>query len=198
MYIGQTEEFERAGLKFRATVHHDSDMGHPWDEHDGHGIIRDIRANSCTGRPEKRAGETVIAWDRGRGWAYDVQATTKKARAERWGLGDAAPLIAKLGRDPTAGEVTAEAVRQDLGRMRDYLDDRWYWCGVVVELLDLDGDPVPGMSESLWGIESDSDDDYFMETAEELADTLADSVGRRRTVTVGAKRVTVRARGVAA
>ncbi len=177
------------GLTFRVEIEPDHDMRAPWEEHDGHGPVREI---SGYGRPEKKPGEVIIYQDRGHGYAYDVQEAARIARRDGWGLAPeaVATLRYRLGREPTRGEVIAEAVRIDRDRMRAWCNSEWSWCGVVVTLLDLDGRDT-GMTESLWGIESDSRE-YLDEVAEELACQIVDAIGRRKYVETGATRQRVR------
>lgn len=175
MYSHDT--FEHRGLTFCATIEHDDGMGHPWDEHDGHGPVREIRACSYSGRPVKRPGERILMFDRSYGWAYDWQAAMQQARAEGWGLADEAmaDLEKKLGHAPTPGEVIHAAVERDFDHLRRYATDQWHWVGVVVTLLDMDDEPTDQRA-SLWGMESDCDD-YLESVRIELADQIADEVG---------------------
>lgn len=79
------------------------------------------------------------------------------------------------GRDPakplTAGEIRAEAVRQDFEFLRGWANDQWHYVGVIVTLLDADDEdgrftPID-YSHALWGIESEADK-YLEEVAHEL------------------------------
>lgn len=135
--------FTHNNRKFLARVYADHDMGRPWEEHDGHGDIRQ-GYTGFTGYAEKRAGEVVIgevsfSHSRRTVWLYDVAATIKRAHKEGWGLAGhhEIALEEKLGRTPTKREIVAEAVRLDMERMSAWLNDRWTWCGVsVVEMPD--------------------------------------------------------------
>lgn len=194
------DTIERNGRTYRVTIEHDGDMGAPWEEHDGHGVVSEWT------RRDKAPGEVVIASDRGSHRFYDVAETTRIAKRDGWGLSDAdaAALLARLaqpkrravksvynvengirqdritewatvpGRDPskplTRGEIIAEAVRRDCDRMRQWCADVWGWCGVIVELLDDDGDGT-GETASLWGIESDAGA-YLDEVAADLVDEM--------------------------
>lgn len=80
-------EFEHAGRRYRAEVHHDSDMGAPWEEHYGHGPVSDWTIR------DKRPGELVLSVDsRGRasmraaraGLAVAVTARPARPLARRW------------------------------------------------------------------------------------------------------------------
>lgn len=186
MYRDHFETFEHCGLTFAAYTTHDDSQGRPWEESDCYGIVREAnRENYANARPLKSPGERFLTWEPRWGLAYDWQGTMKKARAEGWGLSDdaRAALAARLGREPRGREVVAEAVRIDFERLRAWARDEWHYVGVIVELLDAEGDGT-GEDESLWGIESDSPD-YHAEVARELAEQLADRLnltgkGRRR------------------
>ena len=121
-----------------------------------------------------------------------MQEASRIARRDGWGLDPEAVAVlrGRLGREPTRGEVIAEAVRLDCDRMRAWCNSDWSWCGVVVTLLDLDGRDT-GMTESLWGLESD-DRGHLDDVAEELACQIVDAIGRRKYVETGATRQRVR------
>lgn len=160
-------DFEHAGRNYTAEIHHDADHGAPWEEEDGHGPVTDWT------RDAKAPGQRLLYQDRhGAGRFYDWQEAMKIARRDGWGLGDAerAALAAELGREPTRGEITAEAVRRDFEHLRDWCNGDWFWCGVVVRRAG--ACCCCGDSESLWGIESNSGD-YLQEVARELAAELA-------------------------
>lgn len=70
----------------------------------------------------------------------------------------------------TAKSYAAGAAEQDFDRLRAWCNDEWQYLGVVVELLDDNGNGT-GETASVWGIESDSYD-YLAETAHELADEI--------------------------
>lgn len=156
------------GFAYRVDIVADCDMGAPWIEHDGHGVIRACRK----ARKNKAPGDVVIGDD----WLYDVPATLKLAKRDGWGIGaeERAALGVNLGREPTASEVTAEAVRMDMERMKGWLNDAWQWIGVRVQKFDEAGDEMKGHDASLWGIESDSPS-YHDEVAREL---IADIVSQ--------------------
>ncbi|MFC5509289.1 hypothetical protein [Bosea massiliensis] len=160
------ETIIRNGCAYRVEIEHDEDMGPPWEEHDGHGIV------SAWTRRDKAPGEVIIARDGASRRYYDVAETLAQARRDGWGLGPdgLAALASRLGRSPTRREVAAEAVRQDCDRMRQWCADVWHWCGVIVKQLDEDGEET-GETRSLWGIESDSGD-YLDTVAGELADEM--------------------------
>lgn len=138
-------------MTYTVDIEPDCDMGAPWDEHDGHGVVSEWT------RRAKRPGEVIIAEDCGSYRYYDVQATQEIALRDGW---SAEPH--DVG---TRRERAARAVQADLERMRAWYNDEWGWVGVVVT------DDETGESESLWGIESDLGE-YLEEVAEELRQEL--------------------------
>ena len=153
-----TEELTRTGLAFRVEHHDDDTMGAPWDEHDGHGIVTEWTSR------EKQPGELVLDSDGHQRRYYDFSASRRRALAEGW---DAPPY--GVG---TPRQRAARAARADFERLRDWCDDDWHWCGVVVVLLDDEGEELD--RAGLWGIESDAGQ-YLEQVAAELADELAAS-----------------------
>lgn len=154
-----TEQFNHAGLNFRVDYHYD-DLGAPWEKHDGHGVISDWTMR------DKRPGERVLVSDRRSKRYYDIQATQAIAVRDGWSC-EAARKIGAGKR-----QAAAMAVEEDFQRMQAWCNTDWYWCGIVVTLLDLDGEETNEL-ESLWGIESDSSADYFREEIAELAEQIA-------------------------
>jgi hypothetical protein len=173
------DTLELKGLTFRVDIRPDDSMGAPWDEHDGHGPVRYERAPTSRDAA-KSPGERVLCQDRGTTWLYDWQGAMRLAKRDGWGLSpeDRSVLAKRLGRDPVPGEVRVAAVQRDYDYCRQYLEGYWYWCGVVVTLLDTDGEATRE-TESLWGMESEPGT-YLEETARELAAEIARRVGRRK------------------
>lgn len=146
------DTFIHNGALFTLATEHDLDMGRPWEEHDGHGVIRTIDgpARNEYGESAKRPGERVLFSDRWESALYDVPASLAKAREEKWG--------------PTP----EEAVEEDYRHLKAWCDDEWHWMGVIVTLTI----GKHTYRQSVWGIESDVEDDYIMQTARELADAV--------------------------
>lgn len=177
------DTIELDGLTFAVAIEHDCDYGAPWDEEYGHGVISDWeRRERTTDGYVKAPHERILCDDRGHVRVYDMRATMRKARAEGWGLcpDDLARLAKRLGRDPRKGDILAAAVDQDFERMRGWCNDLWHYVGVVVTLQDVDGNDTH-VSESLWGIESDSDD-YLESVAKDLAAEIARQVGAQSVI----------------
>lgn len=145
--------FIHNGVLFTLTTERDLDMGRPWEEHDGHGVIRVVDRVAS-----KRPGERVLYRDNWSAYLYDIPATLAKAKAEGWGDGD----------ERTAKERIADAVERDYERMKAWVNDDWWWMGIIVTLKV----GKHTYRQSVWGIESDVEDDYIMQTARELADAV--------------------------
>lgn len=141
---------------FRVTLTRDDEADPPWDREDGHGPVSQWATRA------KRPGERVLSKDHRSARYYDYTGAIAIAKRDGW---DAPPFGAG-----TEGERAARAVDADFKRLKDWCADRWEYLGVVVELLNADGDGT-GKADSVWGIESDSDK-YIDEVARELADQI--------------------------
>ena len=82
LYDGET--FQHGGRRFRFITEHD-DMGPPWEEHDGHGIVSEWRHREGEGR---RTGELVLSRDRHSTQYYDFRETMALAKKDGWGCAD--------------------------------------------------------------------------------------------------------------
>lgn len=174
------------GLTFSVELEYDCCHGAPWEEEDGHGPVSDWT------RRDKRPGERVLHSDHGSRRYYDVAEATRIAKRDGWGVGaDArAALVARLGREPTAGEVTAAAVELDYQYLRAWCTNEWSYVVVTVTLLDTDGDET-WLYECIGGVGSD-DDEHIEGLAQDLAGQIAEQVGDATHIEHGAKRVQVR------
>lgn len=153
-----SERITRSGLEFRVEYHSDPDLQEPWKEHDGHGPVTDWTAR------DKRPGELVLNTACGSKCFYDFAEACRIARRDGW---DAPPY--KQG---TARERAARAAMADYLHLKAWCDNQWHWCGVVVKLLDDEGEEVS--DASLWGMET-SDREGLEQAAADLADELAAS-----------------------
>jgi hypothetical protein len=155
LWDGQT--FDHAGRTFRVNLEPDQFSGAPWKECDGHGIIREARAQYGE-KPAKRAGERVLYSDRWNVTLYDFAGTLERARRDCWGLGEdaLAKLTARLGRAPTKREITAESVERDFAYCYAWANDQWQWMSVSVVLLDHDGNETQ-YQESCGGVDNFDD-----------------------------------------
>lgn len=148
-------QFAHEGRNYVARVFRDEvGIGAPWDEHDGHGPVRQASVST------KRPGERIMFQDMGTAYLYDWQAACELARKDGW---NAEPHEA-----PNRIE---RAVQADFDRMRAWVNDEWYWVGVGIVAVNDEGefsdDDSDYYANALWGIESDSPD-YHREVACEL------------------------------
>lgn len=176
------DEFTHAGRTFIVHIESEDDATPPWERADCHGPVSEWTSRN------KLPGEWVLNSD-GRGRArngrsrfYDAEAATRIAKRDRWGIGDdaRAALAAKLGREPTAGEVTAEAVRRDYEFLRGWCADEWHYVGVCVRHVSQDDGEK--YTNALWGIES-SEHEYIAEVAAELAEQCAAELDKEAAAT---------------
>lgn len=165
----RTKRFEHEGRMFEAAGYYDEHMGPPWEEHDGHGSMREIRT-----RAEKKPGERLIYRSNSGGWyAYDWQGAMEAAKRDGWGLRaeDKAKLAERLGREPTQGEIRQQAVQEDFEYLDGWVNDWWHWMGVGVRIIGADGEPQGDEFEhTVWGFESEGD--YWLEAARQIADEI--------------------------
>lgn len=156
-------DLELDGHKFSVEIVADDDTTPPWDREDGHGPVSEWKRHAFGQgtKPPKRPGEMILCWDRGSYLTYDFAAAVRIAKRDGW---DVPPY------GGTHGQKAHRAAMADFDRLRRWCADQWSYVGVVVHLLDDEGDEM-GESESLWGIESDADD-YLDEVARELADEI--------------------------
>jgi hypothetical protein len=167
-YYHELETFKHAGLTFRAETTPDECHGAPWEECDGHGPVSDWTTR------DKAPGERVLAQDRGSRRYYDAAEATRIAKRDGWGLAEdgIAALRDKLGRDPTRGDITAEAVRRDFDYLRAWCDDEWRYVVLRIVLLDVDGAETD-RDAYLGGVESTDDEAYVRDCARDLAAEIA-------------------------
>jgi hypothetical protein len=155
----RTETFTRDGVEFTAEFFSDdSGRGFPWDEHDGHGVVRRTSRNPHWHREtDKRPGERPMNKpDRNEDqFYYDWQESMRVARRDGWCMG-------KTGADFHA------AVQADFDYCRAWLSGDKFWVGVRVTSAD-------GAEDSLWGIDSGHskrDYEYADECAYECAENI--------------------------
>ena len=167
------ETIERDGYMFRVEHEYDHDAGCPWEREDGHGSVRHAKAN-YTGHPDKRPGELVLDGEflRG-GYVYDFADACEQARRDNWGSYG----WQGAGEGMTRRQFAAEQARNDYERLRAWCKDEWYYVGVIVTLLDIEGNATDAQ-QSLWGIESDSEG-YLGEVATQLANDCINDVQSR-------------------
>ena len=142
----------------------DEDAGAPWENADGHGPVTDWECR------DKRPGELVLNSDRGAKRFYDYAEACRQALRQGW---DSAPY--NDGTE-TKRQQAAKAARADYEFLREWCNDQWEYVGVIVTLLDDEGEPTE-VSDALWGVETFGD--YHHEAARQIADELASGYGTR-------------------
>lgn len=135
-----TKTLTRDGVEILIQHVHDEYANAPWDNEDGHGPVSDWT------RRDKRAGELVLCSDRDSKRYYDYAEAVRIAKRDGWGPGK-----------------PHEAARADYDRLRAWCNDQWYYIGIVATIGNV-------AHASLWGIESDSSEEYLIEVENELAD----------------------------
>lgn len=165
----ETEPDEN-GVFYRATIENDDGMGLPWEEHDGHGIIRRV---STYEQGDKRSGERLLYWG---DWnedtvLYDWAATIEKAKQEGWGC--------SKHEHKTKGEKVACAVQQDFNYLEGFLNDRWHWVSLIVQAYKKcemgEEHAIPDKFSCLGGMDSLNEYDYLTEEANNLLEELKES-----------------------
>ena len=164
----RTETRESGTLPFRVEWFYDSDSDAPWDNEDGHGPVSDWEHRS------KKPGEMILTRDRRMRRYYDFSEAVRIARRDGW---NTAPY-----NWPSEGARAHAAAMADYERLRQWCTDQWHYCGIVVTLLDADGDP-DSVDASLWGIEDGlpGSSQYHEDVIQDL---IAECVGQI-TATVG-------------
>lgn len=147
---------------FAVKFEHDTDAGEPWTNSEGHGTVTEWE------RRDKKPGELVLNSDRGGKRFYDFAGACRIALAEGW---DAAPYN---DGSETKRQQAAKAARADFEYLREWCADLWQYVGVIVTLLDDEGEETE-VKDSLWSVETCGDGHY--EQARLLADELAGGYG---------------------
>jgi len=124
----------------------------PWDSEDGHGEVTGWE------RRPKAPGEMILCESHVGKRFYDFQGAVKIALRDGWN-------------NCTTKKEAAEAAMEDFKRLRAWCKGDWLYCGVaVIEICKDEKRNVTyaGRSASLWGIESDSSEEYFDEVIKDL------------------------------
>ncbi|CEF89633.1 hypothetical protein [Pseudomonas phage vB_PaeM_PAO1_Ab17] len=145
---------------FKVEVVRDDEHGAPWEEQDGHGPVSDW---TCR---DKRPGELVLNSDGARKRFYDFSEACRIALRDGW---DSYPH--NLFGEQSKRQQAAKAARADFENLRAWCQDEWYWVGVIVTLLDEEGNKTD-IIDSLWGLSSNDEDGIAYE-AGIIADDLA-------------------------
>lgn len=194
-YGGETIEGEAAGFKLIARVENDAHHRAPWAEEDGHGPVSDwtSRAKAPGERVLNRDGTSYRYYDfaeavaiaKRDGWGWlPARLRTEQDEAGLWrawceggpveaGHPDINAAIravyAAHRATMTAKQYAEAAAERDFQVLKDWCEDEWFYCGIVVEA---HAEGVELGSASLWGIECnypDSDNEYLLDVANDLA-----------------------------
>ena len=150
----RTETRESGTMSFRIEWVYDSDSDAPWVREDGHGPVSDWTSDP------KAPGQMVLCTDRRMYRYYDFAEAVKLARRDGW---DTKPYGTRK-----PGERAHAAAMADYNYLRQWCNQQWQYCGIVVTLLGADGEP--DVDASLWGIEDglSSMSEYHEEVIGEL------------------------------
>ncbi|AGH76586.1 hypothetical protein QT562_22025 [Xanthomonas citri pv. citri] len=150
---------ELHSLTFAVEKEHDHDAGTPWDREDGHGPVSGWRHKRT-----KRPGELVLNQHSPMEVRfYDFAEACKIALRDGWGSRYAEPGMSKR-------QIAALAAREDYEHLKAWCRDGWGYIGVIVTLLDADGNKTD-YSDELWGVADDGSH------ADTMACDLALSIG---------------------
>lgn len=156
------------GYSVRATLKYDDHSDAPWENQECFAVPIESPRDQWDMVDGELSGHLRIEARRDV-WFYPFSDALAKARQEQRKYG------CKQGRAEIEARALA-AVRAEYEFFRRYFREDWCYVGVVVELLDGDGETVG--EDSLWGIESDSTE-YILETANDMARTLIADSGMR-------------------
>lgn len=133
---------------FRVRLEYDDCSDAPWENDCIYeGVVSEWERRS------KRTYERILCEDRGSRRFFNVR-----------------EFIATAIKQGCTRKQAAEQMEPCFERLRLWCNDQWHYVGVIVELLDDDGDPT-GEGESIWGIEDDCAE-HINETAQELAEGI--------------------------
>jgi hypothetical protein len=157
---------------FRVEVEQDEATAAPWIDCDGHGPVSDWECRDHY-KGGKRPGELILAKSPrcnrdGMYQFYNFAEAVKIARRDGW---NAQPYCDK----ETKGQRAAKAALADFENLRAYCNNEWRYVGVIVTLLDDEGE-ITDVSDSLWAVEEKGD--YPETIAHELAEGLLAGYGR--------------------
>lgn len=156
-------QIECSGFTFSVEYHYDEHTGSPWDEADGHGPV------SGWERRDKKPGELILCEDRGSKRFYNYAEACRIALRDGWGAPGAIE-------GETKRQKAARAAVSDFEYLRGWCNGEWHWAGIVVKMLDDEGEET-GEEESVWGYES-CEKDFMRSEAESMAEALAAGVMR--------------------
>lgn len=130
------------GWQIKVEIEYDSDTQTPWEACDGMGVVK-----RCHGRPDEAYENWILNQDRGWYRYYDWKATLPEALKDGWG---AAPYG-----EGTKKERVLRAMRSTYEYLRRWCNDQWHFVGLIVTLLDENGDELD--EDSCWGMDSSNE-----------------------------------------
>lgn len=139
----KTETIELHGASYLVEWFYDEYAGAPWDNSDCHGPVTGWE------RRDKKPSEIILSSDRGLKRFYDFAEAMRMARRDGW---SAPPYIFS-----SPGEQAHAAVMSDFEYLRRWCDGQWFYCGIVVTMLDEDGEKTQA-SDSICCVEDGGHD----------------------------------------
>lgn len=167
-----TETIEHCDITVRIEYFYDHDMCRPWENADGHGVVRQSNQIHREYFSDKTPGERPLTWASTRDYQYyyDWAESTRIAKRDGWGVSDAPTGLTK-------NQVTQLAVQTDFDFLRGWINDDWHYVGAVCTVLDSDGEETD-ISDSCWGFETLNE--YHETAGREMAESLAESTHKAR------------------
>lgn len=138
---------------YRVQYIYDSYADPPWENSDGHGVVR----KTTSGSPQERRLSDA--------YFYDWQASMERAKKGGWGL----PEEEAVGLTP--GQIIEKAVQKDFEYLKGWCTGAWQYVMVNVFPLDAEGNELKSRAKSLGMLES-SDEDYLKQVAFDLIEEI--------------------------
>lgn len=169
-----TETIEHCGVTVRIEYFYDDECrSAPWAEYDGNVNIKAPRNNDYLRYGTvKKPSEIIFHAGRGHDvYLYDIREAHKKARLEGWCIG------CDWAQGLTKKQIAARAVAENVEMWRGWLNDAWFYAGVVCTVLNAEGEETEE-TDSCWGVETLND--YHETAGREMAEALAESTYKAR------------------
>lgn len=164
-----TEKVDRNGITVRIEYFYDDTYRpEPWKEYD---VNIYAKGRACYARDNKNPSEIYLKTNGDTIWAYDIREAHKKALTEKWCTG------CDWANGLTKRQIAARAVAENVEFWRDWLNDGWFYAGVVCTVLDEYGEETD-TTESCWGFETFND--YHETAGREMAEGLINRVLKER------------------
>ncbi len=140
-------------MNFAVYFELDDDPTPPWKRCDAHGPVSGYTNSN------KAPGEMILYDNKGYRLYYNYQEACRIALKDEWNY---------EGSTGTKLEIASKSAMRDYEYLRQWCNNQWHYVGVIVELLDYDGDET-GIRESLFVIE---DTCNCLEVAKQLASEI--------------------------